>query len=228
MYHMSIDAILNIKNEILRTIKVSQNGPIADFINDNNNSNELYSLGLSFPRLKEIASRYERNQSLADSLWEIKSRESKIIATLLCEPDVIGNSTIADWVSSTENNEILNFIAFNLSAHIPKPYNLIKELFDINNIKISTFCTLTSIHTIRVKSLSGKDVEDIYHLMIPAIKHNDVKLLLEMMKLIGLCCRKNEKIKAIVKENISTWKQSDNKYLVSLIPDLEFEINFTS
>ncbi len=76
------------------------------------------NFGLEYPRIKEIAGRYEKNHHLAQALWKEDIREAKILATLL-QPYETFYPEIADiWVESIFNIEIAEQACMNLFQYL--------------------------------------------------------------------------------------------------------------
>lgn len=77
------------------------------------------NFGVELPRIKQIATRYEKNHDLAQALWKEDIRECKILAALL-QPIETFYPEIADiWVESIRNIEMAELTSMNLFCHLP-------------------------------------------------------------------------------------------------------------
>ena len=93
--------ISQIKNKIM----LSMNGICAEKM-QNSGFNYGKNFGVSWDRLCEIASAYEQNWDLAIRLWNIDIRETKLIATKICSPEMLNEKNIYEWISGINNSEL--------------------------------------------------------------------------------------------------------------------------
>ena len=77
---------------------LSMNGICAEKM-QNSGFNYGKNFGVSWDRLCEIASAYEQNWDLAIRLWNIDIRETKLIATKICSPEMLNEKNIYEWIS---------------------------------------------------------------------------------------------------------------------------------
>ncbi|PXV68110.1 3-methyladenine DNA glycosylase AlkD [Dysgonomonas alginatilytica] len=76
--------------------------------------NYKLNFGVSIQKIKEIASRYESDKNLAETLWLDGTRELKILATLLYPIDQFSEETANEWVHQIPNQEIREQVCVNL------------------------------------------------------------------------------------------------------------------
>lgn len=104
--------------EIRTKLRLSMNGVVAQSMREKGVEYKL-NFGVELPRLKEIASRYEKNHDLAQSLWKENIREFKILAGMLQPVDTF-YSEIADiWVEDIRYPEIAELTCMNLFQYLP-------------------------------------------------------------------------------------------------------------
>lgn len=108
-------------NEQLKDIKtqlrLSMNGAVSQSMREKGLAYKI-NFGVEYPRIKEIASRYEKDHQLAQALWKEDIRESKILAGLL-QPLETFYPEIADiWVENIHNTEIAEMTSMNLFQHL--------------------------------------------------------------------------------------------------------------
>ena len=109
-------------NEQLRAIKtqfrLAMNGVVSQSMREKGLVYKL-NFGVELPRIKQIASGFEKNHALAQALWKEDIRECKIMAALL-QPVESFYPEIADiWVDSICNIEIAELTSMNLFQHLP-------------------------------------------------------------------------------------------------------------
>lgn len=104
--------------EIKGQFRLFMNGAISQSMREKGIEYKL-NFGIEFSRLKEIASSYEKNHTLAQALWKEEIRECKILATFL-QPTETFLPEIADiWVESIKQQEIAEIACMNLFQHLP-------------------------------------------------------------------------------------------------------------
>ncbi len=75
--------------------------------------------GIELPRIHAIASEFEPSRELAQTLWNERVRECKILATLLM-PKVDFTEELCDiWVEEIHTDEIAQIFCLNLIQHMP-------------------------------------------------------------------------------------------------------------
>lgn len=104
--------------EIRKKIYLSMNGLVADSMRE---KGIVYkqNFGVDIPRLKQIASQYPPNHDLAQRLWAVDIRETRILATLL-QPIIKMTPELANkWVSEINQLEMAEQTAMNLFSKLP-------------------------------------------------------------------------------------------------------------
>ncbi|MGM9794995.1 MAG: DNA alkylation repair protein [Candidatus Aphodosoma sp.] len=145
--------ILQIRNKIM----LSMNGICAETM-QKSGFNYGKNFGVSWNRLCEIASDYEQNYDLAIRLWNMEIRETKLIATKICPPEMLNENNINDWISEINNSELAEITAIMFA----KNKNLIKTyitLLSHNNF----YVRLCMLHTLSKSAyiLNDTDVNNI-------------------------------------------------------------------
>ena len=74
--------------------------------------------GISQVDLRGIASRYDKNTALAVALWNEKSRECKLLGTMLMPCDNMDLSMAKTWADGISSTEMAEAAAFNLFQYI--------------------------------------------------------------------------------------------------------------
>jgi len=139
--------------EIKRSFRRFMNGTAAASMRD---KGLHYSVnwGISLPNLREMAAAYCHNRELATELWDERSRECRILATMIMPPQETDKATMEQWIDHADNAEMAEQLAFNLLQHTP-------FALEIANERIATadgFPLLCAIHTLS-RLLSSHKVE---------------------------------------------------------------------
>lgn len=103
---------------IIRAIPSMQNGKTAESMEKRGLVYEK-NFGCSIVDLKMFASTIEKNHLLALKLWNKKWRETKILATLLDEPNKVSEEQMDFWLKTSENIELVEQAVFNLFCDTP-------------------------------------------------------------------------------------------------------------
>ena len=104
--------------DIKTQLRLSMNGAVSQSMREKGLVYKL-NFGVELPRIKGIAAGYEKDHSLAQSLWKEDIRECKILAGLL-QPVESFLPEIADiWVEDIRNIEIAELTSMNLFQHLP-------------------------------------------------------------------------------------------------------------
>ena len=108
------EQIKNIKTQL----RLAMNGAVSQSMREKGLVYKL-NFGVELPRIKDIASGYEKSHTLAQALWKEDIRECKILAGLL-QPVESFQPEIADiWVEDIRNIEIAELTCMNLFQHLP-------------------------------------------------------------------------------------------------------------
>lgn len=108
--------------ELLKDIKtqfrLAMNGVVAQSMREKG-LNYKMNFGVELPRLKEIASLYEKNHDLAQALWKENIREAKILAGMLQPIDSFYPEIADIWVEDMQYPEIAEITCMTLFQHLP-------------------------------------------------------------------------------------------------------------
>jgi 3-methyladenine DNA glycosylase AlkD len=108
-------------NEELKAIKtqfiLSMNGKASQSMREKGFRYKL-NFGVELPRIKEIASQYEKDYSLAAALWKEDIRECKIMAALIMPVESFLPDIAEIWVEQIDNIEIAELTVMNLFQNL--------------------------------------------------------------------------------------------------------------
>ena len=72
--------------------------------------------GISIPQLRKLAKKIGKNHELAAKLWEIDSRETRILAGMIDDPFLLTEEQMEKWVQEFDNWEVCDQVCMNLFA----------------------------------------------------------------------------------------------------------------
>ena len=107
------EEIENQIKSIRRAIYLSMNGICAENI-DNSGLEYKQNFGVAWSRIVEIAQNYTPNYELAERLWLMSIRETKLLATLLCPPKELTAERLNEWTKGITTIELAEIFAFAL------------------------------------------------------------------------------------------------------------------
>jgi len=108
------DQIQSIKTQL----RLSMNGVVSQSMHEKG-MNYKVNFGVEIPRLKSIASQYDQNHGLAQTLWKENIRESKILAGMLQPIDSFLPEIADVWVEDIQYLEIAELTCMNLFQYLP-------------------------------------------------------------------------------------------------------------
>lgn len=104
--------------QIRSQLRLSMNGIVSTSMREKGSSYKL-NFGVSIPKIKEIASIYQKDANLAETLWQENVREMKIMATLLQPIESFTQTNAEHWAGIITQPEIAEQYTFNLLQYLP-------------------------------------------------------------------------------------------------------------
>lgn len=104
--------------DIKTQFRLAMNGVVSQSMREKGLDYKL-NFGVELPRLKEIASHYEKNHELAQTLWKENIRESKILAGMLQPIDSFFPEIADIWVEDMHYPEIAEITCMTLFQYLP-------------------------------------------------------------------------------------------------------------
>lgn len=104
--------------DIKAQLRLFMNGVVSQSMREKGLVYKL-NFGVELPRIKEIASAYEKDHALAQALWKEDIRECKILAGLLQPIDSFYPEIADIWVEDIHNIEIAELTCMNLFQNLP-------------------------------------------------------------------------------------------------------------
>lgn len=80
------------------------------------------AFGVSIPNLREIAKEIGTNHDLAQKLWKLNIRETRILASMIEDPKLVTEQQMEDWVKDFDYWEICDQVCQNLFIYTKFAY----------------------------------------------------------------------------------------------------------
>ncbi len=100
--------------EILERLKALSNPEAAEGMARYGISTKSANYGVSIPNLRKIAKEAGRDHSLAQQLWAMDSRETRILAGMIDDPKMVTEKQVDRWVRNFDNWEVCDQCCMNL------------------------------------------------------------------------------------------------------------------
>lgn len=104
--------------EIKTQLRLSMNGSASASMRERGLKYKL-NFGVELPRIKQIASQFEKNHDLAQALWKEDIRECKILAGLLQPIDTFFPEIMDIWIEKMPSVEIAEMTCMHLFQYLP-------------------------------------------------------------------------------------------------------------
>ena len=106
--------------EIKTQLRLSMNGIVSTHQRRQGLDYKI-NFGVEIPRLKEIASRYTKDETLAEHLWTENIRESKLLAIYLYPQEKFAPEVADRWLTECRFTETADHLCRSLLIHLPAP-----------------------------------------------------------------------------------------------------------
>ncbi len=103
---------------IKKEFRANMNGAASNYMR-RGGLNYRVNFGIELPRLREIASQFEPDYTVAQMLWSEDVRESKVVATMLMPEKSLTPNMCDEWARQIPNAEIAQMAVMNLFARLP-------------------------------------------------------------------------------------------------------------
>ena len=106
--------------EIKKQFRLSMNGVVSTHQRRQGLDYKI-NFGVEIPRLKEIASGYAKDRTLAEELWKDNIRECRMLAIFLYPQDEFSEEAAERWLSECRFTEIADNLCHRLLVHLASP-----------------------------------------------------------------------------------------------------------
>ena len=151
--------------ELYTDLRLSMNGVISTSMREKGMNYRL-NFGVTIPKLRQMAQKYNADKTLAETLWAEDVRELKILATMLYPPTDFTKETAEKWVREIPYQEIREQVCRNLFQELSFADALVQEWAESEDVEIRItgywlFARLCIVYPDRVKKVSAeKSIEN--------------------------------------------------------------------
>lgn len=187
--------------DIRLKIRLSMNGVVSDKMTQ---SGIIYkkNFGVSIPRIKEIAAIYQPDHDLAQRLWNLKIRETMILATLLEPVQKFTYELAAEWIKEFNQVEIVEQATMNLFSKLGFANELAVEWTgsETDWIKVTGFMLAARISN----KLTQNEVELILKNAIQSFDTINFHLYKSVASSLSRLCRRDKEMAMHISNLINT------------------------
>ena len=207
--------------EIFKKIQILRNGETHHEMKKFG-LNYQKALGATIVNLREIGKEYQQNHLLAHKLWTKGFRESKILASMLEEPDKVTEEQLERWFEEMDSNELLEQASMNLFQHLPNIQDLVFDWMKSTNPS-KQVCAVMTVGRIAMRDLEEQD--EMYSKFIDLLpqKFADNYLMNQVKRTLGKMVRKGEPLVTRVVALVDERKKNDTDWS-DIWDDLKYEI----
>ena len=209
--------------EISQKIRLSMNGIVSEQMTEKGIFYKK-NYGVAIPRIKEIASEYSPNHDLAQRLWNMKIRETMIMASLL-EPSANYSVQLAnEWVQNFNQIELVEQVCMNLFARLPFATSLCSKWVHSEDIwiQISGFILAARVY-------KEFNQEQLNYIIPKAIEVSTIDNF-HLYKAIALClsqiCRKDNETAFAILSKINEFQEVGSIGQQFILADVKQEMLF--
>jgi len=208
--------------EIFKKVQILRNGETHSEMKKYG-LNYQKSLGATIVNLRELASGYSKDHLLAHKLWTKAFRETKILASLLEEPEKVNEDQINRWLDEMDSNELIEQVSMNLFLNMPNVYELIPEWLQSENYR-RVLCAVIISGRLAMKKDEVK-VRELFKFveMIPS-NIDEYYLRNQMKRSLGKMVRVNKEIADTICEKVRGLRAKDENWQ-EIWDDLQYELD---
>lgn len=216
--------IRSIRNDL----RLSMNGIAATSMREKGVHYRM-NFGVDLIRIREIASRYEPDVMLAETLWKEDVRELKILATLLYPVDRFTSDAADRWVVSITNQEIREQACRNLFQQISFAGELVNLWIvnDIEEIRATGYWLFARLCITRAPSLEMVESELILERAVSDLKSESMLLRQAALNVLKYHGRLSERNREDVLQKVACFNDSTDPYEQEILDQLHFEFGLS-
>jgi 3-methyladenine DNA glycosylase AlkD len=222
-YYISSPELDALIKEIRLKIRLSMNGIVSEQMIQ---GGIIYkkNFGVSIPRIKEIASTYTPDHNLAHQLWNLKIRETMIMATLLEPIDKFSLESATKWVADFNQIEIVEQTVMNLFCKLPFANKISSEWVQSNQIWIQITGFMLSARI--VNSLNPAEIKIIIVRGIMLSNSDNFHLYKAISHCLARFCRKNKEVASSILKEIELFSNSSISSQQYILKEVKQELLF--
>lgn len=154
--------------EIKKSLRLSMNGIVSAHQRKQGLDYKI-NFGVEIPRLKALATEYDKSRELATKLWNSSIRECKMLAIFLMPTEEFTIADATEWIASAPFTEIADHLAMNLLSKLDNVQDSALQWIE-NDKGLFSYCGfLTLSHIFRKGKALNKEQESTYFMNIAKI-----------------------------------------------------------
>ncbi|HJV79005.1 MAG TPA: DNA alkylation repair protein [Paludibacter sp.] len=209
--------------EIRAKIRLSMNGIVSDQMTQNG---IIYkkNYGVDIPRIKEISKLYAPNHDLAQRLWNLKIRETMIMATLLEPVDKFTEEIAQEWAESFNQIEIVEQAGMNLFSKLPYATSLSLKWIHSDKMwmQISGYIVAARVSP----KFNQNETAEIVQNALKSAATNELHLYKAIALCLSRCCRNSKEAATYILKEIDAFSQSPSIAQRYIYSEVKQEILF--
>lgn len=188
--------------------------------------NYKLNFGVSIQKIKEIASRYESDKDLAETLWLDGTRELKILATLLYPIGQFSKETANEWVSQVPNQEIREQVCVNLFQVLDFSDQIALEWINEEDENVRATGYWLIVRLLLAKKFAGTIEIDTYQYIWKDIVSENVSLRNAAVLFLKNAGKFSPTLAEKILEKVAIFKDSEDPLQKEIYDSLSFEFEF--
>ncbi|RUT79356.1 DNA alkylation repair protein [Ancylomarina longa] len=180
------------------------------------------SVGAGIVNLREIAADYTPNHLLAHKLWAKGFRETKILATLLEESNLVNTQQLDRWLKEMDFNELLEQASMNLFVNLSDVEDLGKDWIQSKNRK-KELCAIMLSGRLAMRKDNQYDsyLEQFVDILPQNIEDSYYRN--QLARCLGKIVRRNNKLAEKISKLVLHLKSKDKNWL-EIWENLQYEL----
>jgi 3-methyladenine DNA glycosylase AlkD len=207
--------------EIFKKVQVLRNGETHHEMKKYG-LNYQKSLGATIVNLRELANEYSKDHLLAHKLWTKEFRETRILASLLEEPEKVKEEQINRWFDEMNSNELIEQVSMNLFLNMPNIYELIPKWLQSENYR-RVLCAVIISGRLAMKKDEVKIDELFKFIEIIPTNIDEFYLRNQLKRSLGKMVRLNKEIANRICELVHGLRAKDENWQ-EIWDDLQYEL----
>lgn len=183
------------------------------------------NFGLTIQQIKDIASRYEADAALSEALWSERTRELKIMATMLYPIDKYEEDTAGRWVNEIPNQEIREQLCFNLLQELPYAERIAMQWVNDKTAEVRATGYWLLTRLLVTKKGSDIDHNSLLFIREDIVSENSTLRNAALLALKRIGRQSEEKANSIIKK-IVEFKNSSAPLELEAYNSLHFEFSY--
>ena len=208
--------------EIKTQLRLSMNGIVSTHQRRQGLDYKI-NFGVEIPRLKEIASRYRKDDALAEHLWAENIRESKLLAIYLYPQEKFSPEVADRWLAECRFTETADHLCRLLLIHLPAPASFALHQIDSDDA-MRKYCGYSMLSNLFRGNCPITDVEEAEYLISMKVAFSDSLLSntvknaasISLIKYAESSECRCEKAKAVFSVNVG----EENTEILSLLENI--------